>query len=330
MRTLIIIGLTGFVSCGPHLATTLESDPPLTLVSAVPDGGVVAPDAGPLDAGPGCIACTRFGQPVNAGAISEGEIDELSGLAASKLHPGIIYAHNDSGDSSRLFAMTETGVARGQFKLMGNPAAHDWEDIAVGPCPAGSCVFVGDIGDNNQVRDNLAVFRISEPEVTAAADVGTVQVAYDRFAFQYPGGAKHNAETLLVHPMTGVVYVLTKPPSGASEVYRFPMPLDASSTATLVKVADLSVPAAGDSLLTGGDIDPCGQALLLRLYNRLVVLKLPDGQPFEAIFTAAPQGVPVSAAEVQGEAVCWSLDGKSLFTASEGTSQTLHRSDCHP
>jgi hypothetical protein len=148
-------------------------------------------------------------------------------------------------------------------------------------------------------------------------------------SYQYPGGAKHNAESLFMHPGTGMLYLITKPPSGPSEVYRFPSPLTPDVQMTLELVATLSVPTATDSRLTAADVNPCGTAVLLRMYNRLVELRLPPGAAFETIFSQPPVQVPV-ADEPQGEAVAYSADGRSYFTSTEKLANTvpLNQTSC--
>jgi hypothetical protein len=273
----------------------------------------------------------RFGAAKAGGELGDLELIELSGLVASRASPGVLYAHNDSGDTARFFAMDTDAKPLGRFELDG-ATANDWEDMSIGPCPSGTCLFLGDIGDNRRVRTDYAVYRVTEPVVSAGAPVGTVKVAYERFAYQYPAAEKHNAETLFTHPVSGEVYIVNKQSAGEpSLVFKFPMPMDASTTATLIKVAELKVPEPKDQALTGGGLSPDGNALLLRMYNRLVELKLTAGSPFEEIFAASAINVPVSA-EQQGEAVAWRADGRGYFTASEevGVKPTLNKVECQP
>lgn len=250
--------------------------------------------------------------PTDAGAI-DAPLIELSGLVASRSRPGIFYAHNDSGDSARFFAM-ESGAIIQTFNLIG-ATARDWEDIALGPCPSGTCVYLGDIGDNNFVRTDYAIYRVPEPTES------TTTVTWERFPYAYPNGEKHNAETIFMNAQTGVLYLVTKENAGVSAVYRFPLPFDASKTAVLELVTQLTIPATGDSRLTGGDVNVCGDGVLLRMYNRLVEYRLPDGAAtFEDVFEVNPVSVPV-AEEQQGEAVAYGPDGRSYFTASEQVSE---------
>ena len=272
------------------------------------------------------LASSSCTQMTPVGVVPE-PLVELSGLVASRTHANVLYAHNDSGDVARFFALSATDARVLATFSLPNASANDWEDIAYGPCPTGRCVFLGDIGDNRLRRTDNAVYRVQEPKEMVTGDV-----FYERLAFEYPAGVKRNAEALLVHPTTGSLYVLTKEETGVpSQVYRFPEPLDTSKTVTLEGVAQLSVPTPSDVKLTAASFDPSGRKLLLRMYNRLVELDLPAGETsFERIFVQPPRDTPF-ADEPQGKAVAFSADGKSYFTASERTKRAdvlLYRSTC--
>jgi hypothetical protein len=302
VRTLWLSILVVSLGCTPRPSGLLTPE----FDASTPDAGVEA------DGGPDCF-CAQWGNPRSLGALPE-PVVELSGLVASRSQPGIFFAHNDSGDSARFFALS-TGAEVIETYTLPGATAVDWEDIALGPCAVGTCLYLGDIGDNRRVRSDYAVYAVAEPLV--AGDGGTRGLSFERISFSYPGGAKHNAEALFAHPHTGRLYLVTKEDSAPSEVYRFPLPLDPAQPATLELVARLSVPASTDRPLTGADVNPCGTAILLRMYNRLVELRLPAGESdFDRIFSQDPHAVP-SASEPQGEAVAYGPDGKTYFTASE-------------
>lgn len=278
---------------------------------------------------PACAAaCPAWDVPTDAGRLADSSVTELSGLAASRRHPGVLYGHNDTGDGPRIFAFAADGRALGRILVQGAQAV-DWEDMALGPCPAGDCLYVADIGDNALARKNCVIYRVAEPKIAVDAPIGTVEAPAEAFAFTYPDGVRRDAETLLVHPQSGEVYVLSKRGAGKpSSVFRLPQPLQAGRVAQLVRVAELPMSTA-DFAVTGGDIHPCGDRVLLRNYGSLYLLQAAAGAPFESVFTAAAQHVPV-ASEVQGEAVTWSADGLGWFTASEGYRPWLHRTLCRP
>ena len=291
-------------------------------------GGGGAPPAGAGGASTGptdfCGSCT-----LQSGCLSVANtaIDEASGLAASALHDGAFYLHNDSGDSPRFFATNCQGDDLGTFSLTG-AAAVDWEDMARGPCdPAAggaraSCLYFADIGDNAEVRTDYVVYRVTEP---AALGAGPQQLPAVKLPFAYPDGS-HDAETLLVHPLTGEMAIVTKVERGASAVYVFPTPHTPDVVATLTKVADV-MPPTGSVRFTAGAVHPSAQGIVLRTYTNLFFYAMAQGQTLGAALSAPPCDVPVML-ELQGESVSFTASGAGYVTISEKTAQQLHFAAC--
>ncbi len=266
-----------------------------------------------------CSSCEAYQEPEDLGPVAA-HLQEISGLASSRRHPGVLYTHNDSGDSARFFALGLGAELLAEYGFEG-VMAEDWEDIAVGPCPEGTCVFLGDIGDNTQTRRGVRVHRVPEPELRSGALVPST------FELRYPDGP-HNAETLLVHPRTGEVHVVTKSETGVSGLYRIP-PGAAPGGAPLVleKLAAFTVPDEGLKLVTGGSIHPCAARVVLRTYSGLFEYRGEPGSSLEDIFAKEPSRI-VAPLEAQGEAVVYAADGRALYTASEGKAAVLHRVRC--
>jgi hypothetical protein len=262
------------------------------------------------DAAVSC-GCQTYGDPASAGTIANPALTELSGLAASRLTKGVLFAHNDSGDTARIFAIDEMGASLGEIAVMGATAV-DWEDIAAGPCPAGQCLYVGDIGDNGMSRTNLAIYRFLEPKPDAKS------VTAEKFPVRYPDG-QFNAETLLVDPKTSEVLTVVK--GAHAYVYRLPASAKPNEVATMERVGE----ATGlDGVVTAGAVSPCGDRVLLRTYTSLYEFR---GAGAIAALGSKPVKVPV-AKEPQGEAVEYRAGGSGYFTASEGASGQLSRVTC--
>jgi hypothetical protein len=205
----------------------------------------------------------------------------------------------------------------------------DIEDIAIGPCPAGTCLYLADIGGNlSASRVEFAVYRITEPAVPAGGTTGTTDVAFERFRFNYPDGANHNAEGLLVDPASGALYVVTKVAAGQpSTVYALPDPPSVTALNSTRKVIDLPVPRAGDSPATAASAHPCGLGFLLATNNAVYEFRIAAGQPFETAFAATPTAVP-STTEPQREAVAYLPDGRGYFTSGETASAPIFEVTC--
>ena len=269
-----------------------------------------------------CLQCESF---ETVGVVSTGELLECSGLVASQSNPGVLWAHNDSGDTARLFAMTEDGDLRGIYTLDG-AGAVDWEDMAWGPCSAlgwSDCLYVGDIGDNGAHRSQIQIYRVPEPIVPLEGPPAVeVLIDVERFDCYYPD-APHDAETLLVDPETAIPYIVTKEEQGTTTVYRFPASPIPFETVALEAVSVLGTV----SFLTGGDVSPDISRIVLR--NYLVgfeYTRLP-GEAFHEMFLRPPCNQSL-ALEPQGEALAVGPSGMAIYTVSEGAYVPIHRADC--
>ncbi len=269
---------------------------------------------------PSSLACGVTCVEGDAITPEEGSVKETSGLVASKTHPGVLYTHNDSGDSARFFAVGGDGAKLGTYHVT-NADAVDWEDMARGPCadPARSCLYIGDIGDNAKDRATYVIYRVEEP---ATLGDGDFDVTAEVFPFVYENGS-HDAETLLVHPMTGQVYVVSK--EDDTRIYSLPLPLSAT-TMTAQRQGNANVPDLSP-LVTGGDIRNDGGAILLRTKQSVWRYELGGGDTVEAALERLPCEA-TSAYESQGEAVAFGASGDGYFTMGEGKDEVIHVFDC--
>lgn len=260
-----------------------------------------------------------YGQPVLLANWQDERVRESSGLAASRRTPGVFWTHNDSGDGPHLYATDRKGRPLARFTVTGATAV-DWEDMAAGPGQGrAATLYIGDIGDNSRSRKDTVVYRVQEPAVDMrkTGQTGATQKA-ERLPFVYPDG-HHDAETLLVHPVTGEVFILTKAGSGVSGIYRFPLPLTPDQTVTLEKVGTVTF-TSSISLgrqATGGDISPDGKRIVLRTYLAAYEWTVGAGQSVAEALSGSPRAVTVPILG-QFEAICYVAGGKALLTTSEG------------
>jgi hypothetical protein len=247
--------------------------------------------------------CKPTGQSVPLAGLPE-----ASGAAASRRVPGRIWTHNDSG-APVVVALDANGAVTGRLRLT-NARLEDWEAIAVGPCPGGSCLYVADIGDNDAERKRVTVYRVPEPE---NAD-GSIAVT-DVFHGVYPDG-RHDAETVLV-TADGTLLIVTKGDTGPVALYRFPAELKAGTTHSLERVGKPRAsgkPAAADRV-TDGDVSADGEWTVLRTrrslsFHRTADLLQGNWQAERTVDLAA-------VGEPQGEGVAFGADG-TLYLLGEG------------
>lgn len=232
-------------------------------------------------------------------SLWDDRITESSGLARSTFARPLIWTHNDSGDSPRVFAIRKDGNTRAVLSLGG--AAHvDYEDISTGPRHT---IWVGDIGDNGWDRDHITVYRFKEPKRISSGEVDTVA-----YRFRYEDGPR-DAEALMVRPRTGRLFVISKVEGGGA-IYRAPRDLSTSSVNMLRRVA--SAPAS----VTGGTFAPDGRSHVLVTYTRTYA--------YASIGGSAKSETSKVNNSRQGESVEIGRGGKRLFIGEEGHNSPVY------
>jgi hypothetical protein len=271
--------------------------------------------------------CPRFVTAGAVGRIENDELIEVSGLAASRKSPGVLWVHNDSGNPARLYALAVDGRDLAEFDVLG-AGCVDWEDIAIGPGPAGgeSYLYIADVGTNVTARDVIVIYRIPEPDVKPdqAPARGKIHGAA-AFELVYPKGTSFDAETLMVDPQGGDLYLVTKSRKGPSEVYRAPAPLTPGRR-TLEHVASLELGrwfVRGSRLATAGDISPDGTLVMIRTYTDAYLWVRTAGTSIAGALRTPPCNVPL-ALETQGEAIGFTPSGRGYYTVSEGLFSAVH------
>jgi hypothetical protein len=290
-----------------RLIACVHSTPPAAETdSVVVDSKDATEDSDEFD-----TSCPVTAAPSQLGTVDVGFIDEASGMVASAAHDDVLWVHNDSGDSARVFALSTSGEHLATVKLP-SVSATDWEDMAIGPGSGDAwALYVGDFGDNGSDRPSITVHRFDEPPV-ADAEVGT-----EAFTWTYSDGEAHNAESLFVDPLTGDLYIVTKTSESTAQVFRSSAPLSQDSQPTEVTTLDVA------PSFTAADISRNGRWILIRGYG--TVAKLWVRAPGDSVLDAlAQEPCEVTlAAEPQAETVAFASDGSGVYTISEGEKQPV-------
>ncbi|MBX3293230.1 MAG: hypothetical protein KF881_10130 [Acidobacteria bacterium] len=263
---------------------------------------------------------TDFDAPQISGTIRSQDVNESSGVAASKCQSGVFWTHNDSGDGPFIYAFDPKGENLGTWRVAGAENV-DWEDMATARTRDGRCfLYIADAGNNKLDRDVLVIYRVEEPVVTDTNTGGRKQdaattAAAESMRFRYPDKVQ-DAETLMVDQNTGAIWVLTKRLNEPSNIYKLRWSNDIE-VVTAEKVGTLSVPAVPNGLLTGGDISSDGRRAIVCDYARAYELTLPvDAASVDEIWKQAPKPVDLGKRQA-GEAVAYFSDASSILATSE-------------
>ncbi|RXK46804.1 hypothetical protein [Aquirufa rosea] len=267
---------------------------------------------------------SNYEDGLDRGIIENPELDEASGIVASKKNDGFLWAHNDSGDSNRLFLIDTFGKGMKQFVIQG-AENRDWEDIALVSDSNGSAVvYIADFGDNLGNLDSYAIYWFNEPNVSSINNATITGV--QKLTFTLPDGSR-DMECLLVDQKTRDVYIVSKRET-RKRLYKIAagsFTNQAIVKAEFVQELNFSVPfSTVDKIvtayyITAGDVSPDNTEILIKNYIECYYWKRGVNETIPQALARTPKLVPYvgNPTEYQGEAIAFAADGGGYYTLSE-------------
>ncbi|WP_296701028.1 hypothetical protein [Algoriphagus sp.] len=232
-------------------------------------------------------------------------LNEMSGLAFSKLHQDLVYVHNDSGGEPVVYILDSLGNVLGEIELLGTKN-RDWEDIAVGPGKDGqSSIYVGDIGDNSAQYEYITVLRLPEPIHLKPS----MRVPPEKINLRFPDGPM-DAETLMVDPLSGDIFIVSKRDK-QNTLFRLPADKFEEGEAVLEEVMKLPITSS-----VGGDISQDGAQIIIKNYLEVYYWQRIGDEEIGKSLSRNPFRLPY-VPEPQGEAVGFTPAGEAFYTISE-------------
>lgn len=205
-------------------------------------------------------------------------LNENSGLAYDS--EGNLWTHNDSGNDASLFQVSETGEIIREVHI-GYSKNMDWEDLAA---DRDGNFYIGDIGNNLNVRNKLFIYKVSKDELKKEIpQAETISFVYeDQRDFPPSTSEMHYDAESLIH-YDGSLYIFTKnrtePFTGYTHIYRLP-DTPGDYTAQLVDSLKLGEGLMTNFWLTSADISPDGQMIALLSHDKLWILTCFNGKKF--------------------------------------------------
>ncbi|MHC4487511.1 MAG: hypothetical protein ACYS4T_20310 [Planctomycetota bacterium] len=233
------------------------------------------------------------GEAVRVANLANWQIREASGLASSRLYPGVLWAINDGGNAPLLYAVGTDGADLGTFRVEG-ALNYDWEDLASFRLQDTAYLLIADVGDNWQQRENAFLYVVEEPAITAAGlnEDMAVDIAW-QIRFTFEGGAR-DCEAVAVDIANQRVLLLSK---GGLLPVLYELPLQpADSEATVVARPLTSVPYFNWPTAMDFATDSLTAAVLT--YNHAYLIVRRDDEDWSAAFAATPSPVEATRGRV--------------------------------
>lgn len=258
-----------------------------------------------------------------AAILNDPLLAEISGLAASRQHPGVLWVHNDSGDPADLYAISSRGERLATLRIA-DVVNVDWEDIATFTLKGKPYLLIADTGDNGGIRQTLQVHVVPEP---ARIEDQTVTPAWS-IRFRWPDGPR-DCEAVAVDAERGTILlfgkkrvpadVLTLPLRPRTQKRQVARRIGTLSGIAQPTQEDLTLnPVYGRyrSQITAADISPDGHRLAVLNYRAVYLYERP-GKTRWAQALARPGTELHYPWLAQAEAVGWAPDGKALWISTE-------------
>jgi hypothetical protein len=270
------------------------------------------------------FATTAGAAPARHIEINSTLLTEMSGITASAHHNNRYWAHNDSGDSPRLFAFNEQGQLLTELRVKG-ASAFDWEDMDSFSDASGSYLLLADIGDNMAFRPYTDVYLIAEPDLLKSP---VMEASVQRHFMLINEDGPRDAEALAVDSRERFVYLLSKRDTHP-RLYRFSLDALAGQPVPLNYLGEIrSIPSIDKHQAQGAGritrfsptamaFSPTGDAAIIVTLGKAYYFPRKQNQSWLHALNATPVVVNVKPLP-QIEAGTFSLDGKRLLIGSEG------------
>jgi hypothetical protein len=266
-----------------------------------------------------------------------------------------LWTIEDSGNPTWLYANELDGDTLGYYELgdLGGQAGRvienvDWEDLAYHD----GYIYVADIGDNENSRQNITIYRFLEPAAPNSGDErqgGISDQNIERIVLRYPqyaqGERARDAETFMVDPLNGSLYIVAKQEpgeqtDGQAGLYgraaaglnwtKLENPIGGEipppATVELLYLGNTSFPAntANDSP-SSGDISADGMEVAIKSDNTIHHYVRHSSNEFlfdvvtlgEEPHEGRPMQVVVAREQHNRESIAFDTDGNSFYTVSE-------------
>ena len=247
--------------------------------------------------------------PQKLGKVTSAAITEISGIVPYYFSKGYFWVHNDSGDDANIYLIDSTASLKVTVQIEGVKAI-DIEDIARLKIGNDHFLILADIGNNQRKREELSLYVIKEPKIDFSTKLTSLKVPlYQEIKIKY-ADKRRDAEAILVDPLDNQVYILSK---RDLESTVFSLPLHTNNAKVHVLQPMLTLPF---TFTTGADISADGKYIVAKNLTTVFLWERSHSASILETLKQTPRNIPYTI-EPQGEAICFDLYNRFLYTISE-------------
>ena len=276
---------------------------------------------------------------IQIGYLANRELNEVSGLACSRLRHDVLWTINDSGSGPFIYAADTRGADLGKVRVL-DAQNQDWEDLASFRLGGVAYLLIADVGDNAEIRSEYNIYVIQEPVITERKEPAGQSVAWEyRIRFTYEDGSR-DCESVAVD-LQGQQILLFSKRSVPPILYALPFFTQNWENVQVAKqlttVTAIPQPTLQDiiqdprfgtyrSQPTAMDISPDGSTAVVLTYKNGYIFQRTAGEGWAQAFKNIFELIRLPRLR-QAEALCFAADGKTLFVTSEKIPAPLLRLD---
>lgn len=249
--------------------------------------------------------------------VQSHELNEISGLVASKINQGILWVHNDSGDQPYIYAIDRNGKLVATVELS-NAKNIDWEDISIEHNIDHSIIYIADTGDNKRKRKSYQIYSFKEPKLDFRKyeKIELTDNQYQRIDFTYSDSNSYDCEAIMFDPISNAIYFLTKR-TKRSKLFR----LDAHNSNVAKFEINTNLGEFGrngiQDRICGADISNSGAYIAIRSYDSIFVFDRNHNSISKSInsdYNSIPYNNLI---DPQNESICFDPKEEQLITIGE-------------
>lgn len=217
-------------------------------------------------------------------------LKESSGLIVGS--EGDLWLHNDSGNGPFLLKYDTTNKTS-FLKKITYASNVDWEDITKDD--EGN-FYIGDIGNNENLRKELQVYKISKPDTISTRQSAEKITFYYEDQIEFPPPVQEmNFDAEAIIHWEDHLYIFSKnrtePFTGYSKIYKIPT-IPGRHKAILYDSIMIGTSSIIENQVTGASVSPDRKHLVLLTYNKVLIISCFTNDKFSSgNITGVPLGM---------------------------------------